>query len=57
MKTKEVKREEAVARNERHRAKYEHDAKEAGLTGDKATEYVNMRIGIPKVRKQATPVL
>lgn len=57
-KTKEVKRDEAVARNEKHRAKYEKRfyeenpkvVKDSPDGKSQATAYANQKIGIPSGR-------
>jgi acyl-CoA-binding protein len=48
MQTKAAKRVAAIARNEKHRAKYEAQAKEKGLTeADAIQSFVEHKIGIP----------
>ena len=53
MKTKEVKRAEAIARNARHRADHLKEAQEKGLMGAELSAFVDMKIGIPKPDNRA----
>lgn len=59
MKTKQVRQEEAIARNEKHRAKYlaqwaaEHPNVKEGSAkeDDTSSEYADRKIGIPARRR------
>lgn len=54
MKSKEVKRKEAIARNSLHIDKYVKQAQEAEiLDPEKAKAFVDHKIGIPKEKKRS----
>lgn len=49
--TKEAKRASAIQRNEQHRAKYEQQARDSGITEPSAVkEFADRKVGIPKPR-------
>lgn len=50
MKTKEVKRQEAIARNSQNHLVYEGQADRLKLEGEARADFIRHKIGIPKKR-------
>lgn len=53
MKTKNQKREEAIARNAKHRNKYLNEAEERGLVGFDAKEFADCKQGLSSTKSAA----
>ena len=54
MKTKQQRRESAIARNARYRSKYEAECRAANpeASNDEVRAYADMKQGVPKIRHE-----